>query len=403
MSGTVAPKVEIAELTRADRAYVQEAAVAGAGARRLYLPFPSRLVAGAAVVLLLGMGIVLLAGPARAIPLPSASTLTLYLPVADMSMNVVFLLGVGFVVGVLSGMTGVGGGFLMTPLLMTIGVPSAVAVGTDSAQIAGTASSGAQAHSRLGNVDVKLGLTILVGSLLGGTIGVRVVYFLREMGNYDFWVRIIYVVVLGTVGSLMLRESLRSWMRSSRTKAIQSLVDEGFPELRAKLVEDKKPKEESPFRRFAARLPLQTDYKKAQIRASMLFPSGLGFGVGFLAAIMGVGGGFIMVPSMIYILGIPTHVAVGTDLFQIVFTSTNVAFQQAITNHNVDILLAVILMVGAAIGAQVGARMSGRLEGHQLRTILGIIVVAVMLKLLFELLVTPDSLFALGSAGGGGH
>jgi hypothetical protein len=135
----------------------------------------------------------------------------------------------------------------------------------------------------------------------------------------------------------------------------------------------------------------------------MLFPSGLGFGVGFLAAIMGVGGGFIMVPSMIYILGIPTHVAVGTDLFQIVFTSTNVAFQQAITNHNVDILLAVILMVGAAIGAQVGARMSGRLEGHQLRTILGVIVVAVMLKLLFELLIAPDNLFALGSAGGGGH
>jgi uncharacterized membrane protein YfcA len=402
MSQTVIPKADTAELTRADRAYLQEAA-AGAGARRLYRPFPSRLVIGAAVALLVGTALVILAGPARAIPLPSAGSLTLYLPVADMSMNVVLVVGVGFAVGILSGMTGVGGGFLMTPLLMTIGVPSAVAVGTDSAQIAGTASSGAQAHSRLGNVDVKLGLTILVGSILGGTIGVRAVYYLREMGNYDFWVRVIYVVVLGTVGSLMLRESLRSWMRSSRTKAIQSLMDEGFPELRVKLMEDEKPKQEGAFRRLATRLPLQTDYRKAGIRASMLFPAGLGFGVGFLAAIMGVGGGFIMVPSMIYILGIPTHVAVGTDLFQIVFTSTNVAFQQAITNHNVDILLAVLLMVGAAIGAQVGARMSGRLEGHQLRTILGLIVVVVMLKLLFELLIAPDSLFALGSVGGGGH
>lgn len=402
MSGTVVPKTETTELTRTDRAYLQQAA-AGTGARRLYFPFPSRLVVGAGVALLVAMALVVLAGPARAIPLPDAGSLTLYLPVADMSMNVVLVVGVGFAVGILSGMTGVGGGFLMTPLLMTIGVPSAVAVGTDSAQIAGTASSGAQAHSRLGNVDVKLGLTILVGSLVGGTIGVRVVYFLREMGNYDFWVRVIYVVVLGSVGCLMLRESLRSWMRSSRTKAIQSLMAEGFPELKVKLAEDEKPKEESAFRRFSTRLPLQTDYKKAGIRASMLFPSGLGFGVGFLAAIMGVGGGFIMVPSMIYILGIPTHVAVGTDLFQIVFTSTNVAFQQAITNHNVDILLAVLLMVGAAIGAQVGARMSGRLEGHQLRTILGIIVVAVMLKLLFELLIAPDSLFALGSASGGGH
>jgi uncharacterized membrane protein YfcA len=402
MSQTVIPKADTAELTRADRAYLQEAA-AGAGARRLYRPFPSRLVIGAAVALLVGTALLILAGPARAIPLPSAGSLTLYLPVADMSMNVVLVVGVGFAVGILSGMTGVGGGFLMTPLLMTIGVPSAVAVGTDSAQIAGTASSGAQAHSRLGNVDVKLGLTILVGSILGGTIGVRAVYYLREMGNYDFWVRVIYVVVLGTVGSLMLRESLRSWMRSSRTKAIQSLMDEGFPELRVKLMEDEKPKQEGAFRRLATRLPLQTDYRKAGIRASMLFPAGLGFGVGFLAAIMGVGGGFIMVPSMIYILGIPTHVAVGTDLFQIVFTSTNVAFQQAITNHNVDILLAVLLMVGAAIGAQVGARMSGRLEGHQLRTILGLIVVVVMLKLLFELLIAPDSLFALGSVGGGGH
>ncbi|OFW66281.1 MAG: permease [Actinobacteria bacterium RBG_13_63_9] len=318
-------------------------------------------------------------------------------------MIVVMVVGAGFAVGILSGMTGVGGGFLMTPLLMTIGVPSAIAVGTDSTQIAGTASSGALAHSRLGNVDVKLGATILAGSLIGGTVGVQVVKILSEMGNFDFWVRVVYVVMLGSVGGLMLRESVRTWIRSSRTRTIQNLVDEGFEDLKVKLVEEEKPKEKGGFRRLMARLPLQTEYKKAGIRVSALFPCGMGFGIGFLAAIMGVGGGFIMVPSMIYVLGMPTHVAVGTDLLQIVFTSTNVAFQQAIINHNVDILLAMILMIGAAIGAQIGARLSGRLEGHQLRTILGAIVVLVMVKLLFDLLMEPSSLFGVAPVSGGGH
>jgi uncharacterized membrane protein YfcA len=286
---------------------------------------------------------------------------------------------------------------------MTIGIPSAVAVGTDSAQIAGTGSSGALAHSRLGNVDIKLGLTILVGSFVGGTMGVQVVRILREMGNFDFWVRVVYVIMLGGVGGMMLRESVRTWIRTSRTRNIQSLVEEGFEDLRVKLVQEEKPKTESGLRSLVARLPLQTDYKKAGIRVSALFPCAMGFGVGFLAAIMGVGGGFIMVPAMIYLLGIPTHVAVGTDLFQIVFTSTNVAFQQAITNHNVDIMLAMLLMIGAAVGAQVGARMSGRLEGHQLRTILGIIVVIVMIKLLSDLLLAPDNVFGLAGVSGGGH
>ncbi len=406
MRATSRPPSETVELTREDQALIR-GVVAPAVPRRMRVLPPAAQALGPSGVALLLAGVVvlvLLAGAAAgAIPLPNVTTLTVYLPVADKSMNVVMVVGAGFAVGILSGMTGVGGGFLMTPLLMTIGVPSAVAVGTDSAQIAGTGSSGALAHSRLGNVDIKLGVTILLGSILGGTLGVRVVSILREMGNFDFWVRVVYVVMLGTMGTLMLRESVRTWIRSSRTRAIQSLVDEGFEDLRVKLAEEEKPKKESRFRRFVARLPLQTEYNKAGIRVSALFPAGMGLGVGFLAAIMGVGGGFIMVPSMIYVLGIPTHVAVGTDLFQIVFTSTNVAFQQAITNHNVDILLAVLLMFGAAIGAQMGARMSGRLEGHQLRTILGIIVVLVMVKLLFDLLLAPGSVFGLAAVSGGGH
>ncbi len=406
MSSTLPSTTETIELTREDQALIQEV-VAPAAPRglRVLLPVTQALGSGG-IALLVGAIVVLIvvAGAAvDVIPLADAATATVYLPVADQSMNVLLVVGAGFAVGVLSGMTGVGGGFLMTPLLMTIGVPSAVAVGTDSAQIAGTGSSGALAHSRLGNVDIKLGLTILVGSFLGGTFGVQVVRILREMGNFDFWVRVIYILMLGGVGSMMLRESVQTWMRSSRTRVIQTLVDEGHEQLRAKLVEHEGPEKEGGFRRLVKSMPLQTDYKKAGIRVSALFPCGMGFGVGFLAAIMGVGGGFIMVPAMIYILGIPTHVAVGTDLFQIVFTSTNVAFQQAITNHNVDILLAVLLMIGAAVGAQVGARMSGRLEGHQLRTILGVIVVLVMLKLLFDLLLTPDSLFGIAPVSGGGH
>ncbi len=406
MSSTLPPTTDTAELVRDDQALIQDVSAPTRPAGiRILLPVAQALgLGGIALVVGAIVALIVLAGAAvGTIPLADVTTLTVYLPVADQSMNVFLVVGAGFAVGVLSGMTGVGGGFLMTPLLMTIGIPSAVAVGTDSAQIAGTGSSGALAHSRLGNVDIKLGLTILVGSFIGGTIGVQVVRILREMGNFDFWVRVIYILMLGTVGGLMLRESVRTWIRSAKTRTIQTLVDEGFEDLKVKLVDEKEPQQTGGLRSLATRLPLQTDYRKAGIRVSALFPCGMGFGVGFLAAIMGVGGGFIMVPSMIYVLGIPTHVAVGTDLFQIVFTSTNVAFQQAITNHNVDILLAVLLMVGAAIGAQVGARMSGRLEGHQLRTILGAIVVLVMLKLLFDLVLTPDSLFGLAPVSGGGH
>ncbi len=404
MPETVTTTTETEELTREDQALIREGAAPTlpSGLRVLQ---PAAQALGLRRLALLAGAIVALVvvGAVSPIPLSDVATTTVYLPVADNSMPVVMVVGVGFAVGVLSGMTGVGGGFLMTPLLMTIGVPSAVAVGTDSAQIAGTGSSGALAHSRLGNVDVKLGLTILVGSLIGGTIGVQVVRMLREMGSFDFWVRLVYILMLSSVGGLMLRESLLTWIRSSRIRTIQALVDEGFEDLKVKLVEEEKPKEEGGFRRLVARLPLQTEYKKAGIRVSALAPLGMGLGIGFLTAIMGVGGGFVMVPSMIYVLGMPTHVAVGTSLFQMVCTSANVAFQQTIVNHSVDILLAVMLMIGASVGAQFGARMSGRLEGHQLRTILGAIVVLVVVKLLFDLLLEPSSLFGVAPVSGGGH
>jgi len=370
----------------------------------ILLPVALGVAVGAVAVLtgvVVGILWLLQTLPAGSVGL-NIGSLNLYLPVANVSVSLPLLVGIGFGVGFLSGMTGVGGGFLMTPLLMTIGIPASPAVGTDNTQIAGTASSGAIAHARLGNVDIKLGLTILAGSFIGGTIGVQIVAALRAVGNFDFWVRIIYVVVLGTVGTLMLRESVQTWIRVVKLKFIHSLIEEGYEELRPKVTVVQQ-KEVSPFAKFTAKWPLQTEFKKAKVRVSVLFPFGLGFTVGLLAAIMGVGGGFIMVPSMIYILGVPTHVAVGTDLFQMVFTAANVGFQQAVTNHNVDIVMAVLLMFGAAIGAQFGARFGHRLEGHQLRAVLGVVVVIVMIKMLLDIVLPPGTLISIAAAAGGGH
>jgi uncharacterized membrane protein YfcA len=406
MPGTVVTRGETAEPLERDQVLIGPGATPSVpGGLRVLQPVAQAL-GPRGVALLVGAiaALVVLVGVAVSpIPLSHVVTTRVYLPVANNSMPVVVVVGIGFAVGILSGMTGVGGGFLMTPLLMMVGVPSAVAVGTDSVQIAGTVSSGALAHSRLGNVDIKLGATVLVGTLIGGTVGVQVVRMLREAGSFDFWVRVVYVVMLGSVGGLMLRESLQTWMRSSRTRTIQTLVDEGFKDLNVKLREEESQKEQSAFRRFVTRLPLQTEYKKSGIRMSLLSPLALGLAIGVLTAIMGVGGGFIMVPAMIYVLGMPTHVAVGTNLFQEVLTSANVGLQQAIVNHSVDILLAMILMIGGAIGAQIGARLSGRLEGHQLRTILGAIVILVMVKLLLDLMLEPSSVFGVTPMSGGGH
>ncbi len=395
MPETVVTRGETAELIERDQPFVEtvEGRAAPWGLRR---PLPTVLVMGAAaVVVLAGLGLLILARAAGlAIPLPGTGALTVYLPVADQSTSVLVIAGTGFAVGVLSGMTGVAGGFLLTPLLMSIGIPSSVAVGTGSAQFAGTASSGALAHSRLGNVDVKLGLVMLIGSFVGGTVGVQIVHILNQMGNFDFVVRMIYIVVLGGVGTMMLRESILTWIRTARMRTISDLAVEASEETRARLARSELSEGGGPSG-FAARWPLQARFKTAGIHVSAVLLVGLGLVIGLLTAIMGVGGGFIMVPAMIYILGMPTQVAVGTSLFQIVLTSSNVAFLQAITNHNVDMLLAVLLLVGAAMGAQLGARLSTRLEGYQLRTLLGVVVVVVMFKIVTEIVMAPGSLFAL--------
>jgi uncharacterized membrane protein YfcA len=302
----------------------------------------------------------------------------IFLPIAGKSVLLLTPFGLGALVGLLSGMFGVGGGFLMTPLLMMVGIPPTVAAATDSCQIAAAAASGTFAHARMGNVDYKLGGLMLVGGIGGGAIGVQIIKVLRRMGNADFLIMVTYVVVLGLIGSYMFRESLGALRGTKRPAG-----------------EVQRP---SRMGALLGALPFQVNFPKSGIRHSVFVPIFLCMLVGILAAIMGVGGGFIMIPAMVYLLRMPMHVAVGTDLFQILFTSTGVTFMQAAVNHTVDFVLAIVLALGSTIGAQLGARIARRLRGEQLRIILACIVLVVTAKMAYGLVATPALL--LSPAGG---
>jgi len=307
-----------------------------------------------------------------------------YLPVAGMSMNIFLLVGLGAMVGFMSGLFGVGGGFIMTPLMMMAGIPPAVAAASDSNQIVAGAASGAYAHWRLRNVDIKMGLVLLIGGLVGGTIGVQLVKLLRELGNIEFVMKALYVLMLSTIGGAMFWESLQTLRRSRRQAATP-------------------PRETKHRVSIWSRLPLQMTFAQSNLRTSAIFPFIIAMFVGLLAAILGVGGGFIMVPAMIYVIGMPTIVAVGTDLFQIVITTANVTLQQAVANHTVDLLLAMLLLIGSTVGAQFGARVGRRLRGEQIRILLAIIVLVFAVKFVFDLLLQPDNLIAVAGGHGGGH
>ncbi len=309
----------------------------------------------------------------------------IYLPIAGMSINFFLILGIGGLVGFLSGLFGVGGGFLLTPLMMMIGIPPAVAAASDSNQIVAGASSGAFAHWRLGNVDFKMGLIILAGGIFGGTIGVQLVKVLRALGNFEFVMKVVYVLMLGGVGGAMFIESWRTIRRSRGSSA--RAEEMGGTKLGT----------------IFQKLPLKMNFHRSGIQTSAIFPVGIGTTVGIMAALLGVGGGFIMVPAMIYIIGMPTIAAIGTDLFQIVLTSANVTLQQAFVNKTVDLLLALILLFGSTIGAQFGAIAGRKLKGEQIRILLAIIVLILAVKIFFDLILTPSDLVSLAPAKGGGH
>ena len=303
----------------------------------------------------------------------------IYLPIAEVSINVFLVLGLGGGVGFLSGLFGVGGGFLMTPLLIFFGIPPAVAVGTEANQIVASSVSGVLAHWRRGNVDFKMGFVLLAGGLVGSSLGVLLFAFLRSLGQIDLVIKLSYVFFLGIIGSLMFIESLRALQRRKTAGGDRRKLHKHT---------------------WMHGLPMKMRFRKSKLYISAIVPFAVGALVGVLAAIMGVGGGFIMVPAMIYLLGMPTAVVVGTSLFQIIFVTANVTFLQAYANQTVDVVLALLLLTGAVIGAQIGAKFGARLRGEQLRIILAIMVLLVCGKLLFfDLLSTPADLYSLG----GGH
>jgi uncharacterized membrane protein YfcA len=303
----------------------------------------------------------------------------LYLPIAGNSVNVLLIFAMGGMVGILSGIFGVGGGFLMTPLLIMAGIPPTVAAASDSNQIVGASTSGTLAHYRLGNVDFKMGIVLLIGGVIGGTMGVQIIKVLRHLGNADFLIKVTYVLMLGFVGFYMFIESLQA-LKKDKVAVVAAM-------------------KESKYARLVNKLPWQVDFDKSGIRLSILMPLFLGTFVGVLAAIMGVGGGFIMVPVMVYLLRMPMHVVVGTSLFQILFTCIDVTIMQSYTNHTVDFILALILLLGSTLGAQFGAKISKRLKGDQLKIFLASLVLLVMVKMLFDLLITPHVMLAYK----GGH
>lgn len=296
----------------------------------------------------------------------------IYLPIAEMAVDVFLILGLGGLVGFLSGLFGIGGGFLTTPLLIFIGIPPAVAAATGASQIVAPSVSAFLAHWRRGNVDLRMGLALLAGGLLGSAIGVALFAFLHRLAQLDVVIKLAYVVFLGVIGLLMLKESLQA-IRRARTRVV-------------------KPK---PRRTFLDALPLKVRFRRSRLYISILLPLAVGLLVGVLAAIMGVGGGFIMVPTMIYLLGMPSSAVVGTSLFQIIFVSASVTIMQAVTTQTVDVVLALLLVGGSVVGAQVGLRAGTRLRGDQMRVLLAILVLAVAGNLAWGLIAQPSDLYSI--------
>jgi uncharacterized membrane protein YfcA len=296
----------------------------------------------------------------------------IYLPIAELAVNVFLILGIGGIVGFLSGLFGIGGGFLMTPLLIFIGIPPAVAAATGASQIVAPSVSAVLAHWRRGNVDLRMGVALLLGGVIGSGLGVAIFATLYKLAQLDVVIKVAYLVFLSVIGLLMLKESLSAIQRA-----------------RGRVT---KPK---PRRTWLDALPLKMRFRRSRLYISALLPVGIGLLVGILAAIMGVGGGFIMVPAMIYILGMPSSAVVGTSLFQIIFVAACVTILQSVTTQTVDVVLALLLVAGSVVGAQFGLRAGSRLRGDQLRVLLAILVLAVAGNLGWDLVAQPRDLYSV--------
>ena len=300
----------------------------------------------------------------------------IYLPIAGQSINVFVLLGLGGMAGLLAGMFGVGGGFLATPMLIFVGIPPTVAVASQANQVIANSVSSLQVQWRRGNVDLRMGLVLLLGGVVGSSAGVILFTYLKRIGQIDFVIAVLYVVMLSTIGGLMTFESLRTYFRQRR-----------HPEApRGKLHQHY----------LVHRLPWKMRFYKSKLYISALLPIGLGFLIGILSAILGVGGGFVLVPAMIYLLGMPTAVVIGTSNFQVLFVAANVTFLQSATNGTVDVVLALMLILGGVVGAPIGSRLAAKLPGVVLRGLMAVLILAVAGELLIELLRAPGSPYSIG-------
>jgi len=300
----------------------------------------------------------------------------IYLPIAEQSMNVFLLFALGAAAGLLAGMFGVGGGFLATPLLIFVGIPPAVAVASQANQVIANSVSSLQVQWRRGNVDLRMGLVLLLGGMIGSSAGVTLFTWLKAIGQIDFVIAVMYVILLTSIGLLMLFESVSTWFKRKRNPTA--------------------PRGKLHTHYLVHRLPWKMRFYKSKLYISAFLPITLGFVIGILSAILGVGGGFVLVPAMIYLLGMPTTVVIGTSNFQILFVAANVTFLQAVTNGTVDVVLALLLILGGVVGAPIGSRIAARLPGVVLRALMSVLVLAVATELLFELLRTPASPYSLG-------
>ena len=299
--------------------------------------------------------------------------MNVYLPIAEVSVNAYVLLGLGGITGLMSGLFGIGGGFLMTPLLILIGIPPAVAVATGTNQIAASSFSGVLSHWRRGTVDFKMGLVLLAGGLVGSALGVQLFAFLKSLGQVELFVSVCYVLFLGIVGTVMVVEYVQRIWRSRTGRKRRPRKRHGW----------------------VHGLPFRMRFRASNLYISAIPPLLVGMSIGMLAAIMGVGGGFIMVPAMIYILGMATTVVIGTSMFQILFVAAGTTMMHAIVTQAVDAVLALILIVGGVVGAQIGVRLAPRLKAEQLRILLALLVLAVCFKLAYDLVRPPAEPYSL--------
>ena len=300
--------------------------------------------------------------------------MSIYLPIAEMNINIFLIVFIGMIVGALSGLFGVGGGFLMTPLLIFLGIPPVVAVGSEAPHVLASSVSGVIAHWRKKNVDFKMGFFLLSGGVIGSTVGVNLFKLLKTYGQIDIVIQFLFIIFLGFIGMSMAFESAKTTIKNYRTTSA----------IRTKLHQHS----------WIHGLPFKLRFHRSKLYISAIPPILIGFFVGVLSAMMGVGGGFIMIPAMVYILGMSTNVVVGTSLFQIIFVTANSTFFQSYLNQTVDIVLSALMILGGVIGAQIGVRLGSQLKAEYLRGILAILVLLVCAKILTDLILTPSDLFS---------